>query len=122
MKQYGLMPTDISAALAEQNVEAAPGSFGEQSDMAYEYSMRYTGRLKTAEEFGNIIITSTQTGQTLKLKDVAKIELGGLQYSVSMRNNNKPSCMGMVQQIAGSNATSIARASLRAWSIRSTTT
>ena len=108
MKQYGLMPTDISAALAEQNVEAAPGSFGEQSDMAYEYSMRYTGRLKTAEEFGNIIITSTQTGQTLKLKDVAKIELGGLQYSVSMRNNNKPSCMGMVQQIAGSNATSIA--------------
>ena len=56
MKQYGLMPTDISAALAEQNVEAAPGSFGEQSDMAYEYSMRYTGRLKTAEEFGNIIM------------------------------------------------------------------
>ena len=108
MKQYGLMPTDISAALAEQNVEAAPGAFGEQSDMAYEYSMRYTGRLKTAEEFGNVIITSTQTGQTLKLKDVAKIELGGLQYSVSMRNNNKPSCMGMVQQIAGSNATSIA--------------
>ena len=103
MKQYGLMPTDISAALAEQNVEAAPGAFGEQSDMAYEYSMRYTGRLKTAEEFGNVIITSTQTGQTLKLKDVAKIELGGLQYSVSMRNNNKPSCMGMVQQIAGSN-------------------
>jgi HAE1 family hydrophobic/amphiphilic exporter-1 len=110
MKQYGLIPSDISAALAEQNIEAAPGSFGEQSDMSYEYVMRYKGRLKTAEEFGNIILSSTQTGQTLKLKDVAKIELGGLQYSVSMRNNNKPSVMGMVQQIAGSNANDIAKA------------
>ena len=110
MKQYGLMPTDISAALAEQNVEAAPGSFGEQSDMAYEYTMRYRGRLKTAEEFGNIILTSTATGQTLKLKDVATVELGGLQYSVSMKNNNHPSVMGMVQQVAGSNANEIAKA------------
>ncbi|MBR1656473.1 MAG: efflux RND transporter permease subunit [Prevotella sp.] len=108
MKQYGLMPTDITGALAEQNVEAAPGAFGEQSNVAFEYTMRYRGRLKTAEEFGNIIISSDQSGQTLKLKDVAKIELGGLQYSVSMRNNNKPSVMGMVQQIAGSNATQIA--------------
>ena len=78
--------------------------------MAYEYVMRYKGRLKTAEEFGNIILHSTQTGQTLKLKDVAKIELGGLTYAVSMRNNNNPSSMGMVQQIAGSNANVIAKA------------
>ena len=110
MKQYGLMPSDISAALGEQNIEAAPGSFGEQSkDVAYQYTMRYKGRLKTAEEFGNIILTSTTTGQTLKLKDVAQIELGGLEYSVSMRNNNQPSVMAMVQQIAGSNANEIAK-------------
>ena len=109
MKQYNLMPSDISGVLAEQNIEAAPGSFGEQSKVAYEYAMRYTGRLKTAEEFGNIIITTTQDGQTLKLKDVAKIELGGLQYSVAMKNNNLPSVMGMVQQIAGSNANEIAK-------------
>ena len=96
MKQYNLMPSDISAVLAEQNIEAAPGSFGEQSNVAYEYSMRYTGRLKTAEEFGNIIISSDASGQTLKLKDVAKIELGGQQYSVSMKNNNLPSVLGMV--------------------------
>ena len=57
-----------------------------------------------------MIITTTADGQTLKLKDVAKIELGGLQYSVSMRNNNQPSVMGMVQQIAGSNANDIAKA------------
>ena len=109
MKQYGLMPSDISGVLAEQNIEAAPGTLGEQSDVAYEYAMRYTGRLKTAEEFGNIIIQSKNDGTTLKLKDVAKIELGGQQYSVSMKNNNIPSVMGMVQQIAGSNANEIAK-------------
>ncbi|SHK30899.1 efflux RND transporter permease subunit [Xylanibacter ruminicola] len=109
MKQYNLMPSDISAVLAEQNIEAAPGSFGELSNVAYEYTMRYTGRLKTQEEFGNIIITTTNTGQTLKLKDVARVELGGLMYSVSMKDNNAPSVMGMVQQVAGSNATQIAR-------------
>ncbi len=109
MKQYGLMPSDISNVLAEQNVEAAPGTFGERSDVAYEYAMRYTGRLKTAEEFGNIVIQSNADGSTLKLKDVAKIELGGQMYSVSMKNNNQPSVMGMVQQIAGSNANEIAK-------------
>ena len=109
MKQYNLMPSDISNVLAEQNVEAAPGTFGERSDVAYEYSMRYTGRLKTAEEFGNIIIKSDNVGNTIKLKDVAKVELGGLQYTVSMKNNNIPSVMGMVQQIAGSNANEIAK-------------
>lgn len=109
MKQYGLIPSDISAAMAEQNIEAAPGSFGERSDVAYEYVMRYKGRLKTPTEFGNIIISSTQTGQTLHLRDVAKIELGGLDYSVSMKDNSNPSVMGMVQQIAGSNANDIAK-------------
>ena len=110
MKQYGLIPSDISTALSEQNIEAAPGSFGQESKMAFEYVMRYTGRLKTAEEFKNIILTSDLTGQTLKLKDVADVELGGLSYTVSMRNNNMPSVMGMVQQIAGSNANEIATA------------
>ena len=109
MKQHNLMPSDISGVLAEQNIEAAPGSFGEQSDVSYEYAMRYTGRFKTPEEFGNIIIKSDDEGQTLKLKDVARIELGGQQYSVSMKNNNIPSVMGMVQQIAGSNANEIAK-------------
>ena len=109
MKQYNLMPSDISAVLAEQNIEAAPGTFGERSDVAFEYTMRYTGRLKNEEEFGNIILQSKSDGSTLKLKDVADIELGGQMYSVSMKNNNIPSVMGMVQQIAGSNANEIAK-------------
>ena len=108
MKQYNMMPSDVSAALAEQNIEAAPGKFGEQSEVSFQYVMRYKGRLKTPEEYGDIIIRSDANGQTLRLKDVAKIELGGLDYSVSMKNNGNPSVMGMVQQIAGSNATQIA--------------
>ena len=108
MKQYNMMPSDVSAALAEQNIEAAPGKFGEQSNASFQYVMRYKGRLKTPEEYGDIIIRSDANGQTLRLKDVAKVELGGLDYSVSMKNNGYPSVMGMVQQIAGSNATQIA--------------
>ena len=108
MKQYGLIPSDISAALAEQNIEAAPGKFGENSDMAYEYVLRYKGRLKTAPEYENIIISSNTTGQTLKLGDVAKVELGSLQYNVNLKNNGKPAVLGMVNQISGSNATEIA--------------
>ena len=110
MKQYSLMPSDITAVLAEQNVEAAPGTFGQQSDnVAFEYSMRYTGRFRTAEEFGNIVIKSDNDGQTLKLKDVAKIELGAQGYSVSMSNNGIPSVLTMIQQVAGSNANQIAK-------------
>ena len=109
MKQHSLIPADITAALAEQNIEAAPGKFGELSDVSYEYSMRYTGRFRTAEEFGDIIIKSDSEGQTLKLKDIAKIELGGQGYSVSMKNNGIPSIMTMVQQVAGSNANEIAK-------------
>ena len=110
LKQHNLMPSDIAGVLAEQNIEAAPGKFGEQSKgVAYEYAMRYTGRFRSAEEFGNIIIKSDANGQTLKLKDVAKIELGGEGYSVSMKNNGIPSIMTMVQQVAGSNANEIAK-------------
>ncbi len=108
MKEFGLMPSDISAALAEQNIEAAPGSFGESTDMQYEYTLRYKGRLKTPTEYENILIKSNTSGQTLRLGEVARIELGGLTYSVNLLNNGQPAVMGMVQQIAGSNATQIA--------------
>ena len=108
MKQYGLVPSDISGVLAEQNIEAAPGSLGESGSVAYEYALKYKGRLKSASEFENILLTSSTTGQTLRLKDVAKIELGSLMYNVKLNNNGQPAVMGMVNQIAGSNATDIA--------------
>ncbi|MGI6223176.1 MAG: efflux RND transporter permease subunit [Prevotella sp.] len=108
MKEYGLEPADVSAALSAQNFEAAPGSFGERSDVAFEYVLRYKGRLSTETEYKNIVLKSNVDGQTLHLSDVADIELGALQYNVEVKDNNKPSAMGMVQQTAGSNANQIA--------------
>jgi len=109
MKNYSLMPSDISGILAEQNIEAAPGKFGETSDNQYEYTLRYKGRLKTTEEFGNMIIKSDANGQTIRIKDVARVELGGLYYSVKQVVDGKPAVMMMVTQTAGSNATQIAK-------------
>lgn len=107
MKNYGLMPSDISAVLAEQNIEAAPGKFGEQSDNQYEYTIRYKGRLQTPTEFENMIISSDANGNTVRVKDVARVELGGLFYSVTSKVNGRPAVMMMVTQTAGSNATQI---------------
>jgi len=109
MKEYSLIPSDIAGVLAQQNIEAAPGKFGEQSKNKYEYVMRYTGRLKTVEEFGNIIIRSTEDGQTLRVKDVARVELGGLYYTVKSGVDGNPAVMMMVAQTAGSNATQIVK-------------
>lgn len=109
MKQYGLTPSDISAVLSEQNIEAAPGAFGKETDATFEYTLRYTGRLKTQEQFGNIVLTSGTDGQMLRLSDVADVKLGALTYEVDQTLNGKSSAMGMVQQIAGSNATQIAK-------------
>ena len=107
MKNYGLMPSDISNVLAEQNIEAAPGKFGEQSDNQYEYTIRYKGRLQTPTEFENMIISSDANGNTIRVKDVARVELGGLYYSVTSKVNGQPAVMMMVTQTAGSNATQI---------------
>ena len=107
MKNYGLMPSDISGVLAEQNIEAAPGKFGESSDKQYEYVIRYKGRLQTPEEFGDMIISSDGNGNTVRVKDVARVELGGLYYSVTTKVDNNPAIMLMVTQVAGSNATQI---------------
>lgn len=109
MKQHGLMPSDITAALAQQNIEAAPGQFGENSDNSYQYVMRYKGRLRTSSEFNDIIISSDQNGNTIYLKDVAKVQLGALSYSVNNQLNGKPAVSGMISQIAGSNANDIVK-------------
>ncbi len=107
MAQYHLMPTDISAALAEQNVEAAPGAFGEQGNQSFQYIMRYRGRLSKPEEFGNIVVRTGTNGEVLYLRDVADIELGRVTYGFSNKFNGRPSSMAMVFQTPGSNATKI---------------
>lgn len=107
MAQYGLIPTDISAALAEQNIEAAPGQFGENSDQSYQYVMRYKGRLTDEVDFENIIVRAGEDGRILRLKDVADVELGRLSYGFHATVNGKIGCAAMIMQMAGSNATEV---------------
>ncbi len=107
LAQYNLMPTDVAAALAEQNIEAAPGAFGEQGNQSFQYTMRYRGRLSTAEEFDNIVVRALPNGETLYLKDVADVELGKVQYGFHNRLNGYPATTCIVFQTPGSNATQI---------------
>jgi HAE1 family hydrophobic/amphiphilic exporter-1 len=103
MASYNITPREVQTALTDQNVEAAPGAVGQNSDQTFEYALKYSGRLKSADEFRNIIIRS-QNGQVLRLGDVADVELGALNYSILSNTDGKPSIMISVNQIAGSNA------------------
>ncbi|MBQ9137313.1 MAG: efflux RND transporter permease subunit [Alistipes sp.] len=107
MAQYGLVPADINGVLAEQNIEAATGSLGENSDQPFKYTMKYSGRLDRVEEFENMVIASTPSGEVLRLKDVATVELGSLNYEFSETLNGYPGTTCMVFQTAGSNAVEI---------------
>ena len=107
MARHGLMPSDISAVLAEQNIEASVGALGENSENVFQYALRYTGRKTEISEFEDLVITSLPTGEELRLKDVADIELGQSDYAFTNRINGHPGVMGAVHQVAGSNATKI---------------
>ena len=107
MAQYKLIPSDITLVLAEQNIESATGSFGENSDETYQYTMKYKGRLITPEEFGEIIIRSTEEGEILKLKDIADIELGQDSYAYKGGLDGHSGISCMIFQTAGSNATEV---------------
>lgn len=114
MASYGLIPNDVNAALAEQNVEAAPGQFGEQGGQSFQYVIKYRGRLKNPGEFGDIVIRSVGNGQILRLKDIARIELGSQSYSSFTRMNGKPSTAVAINQTAGSNAKEVITQSIKA--------
>jgi hydrophobic/amphiphilic exporter-1 (mainly G- bacteria), HAE1 family len=104
MATYGLIPDDITNALAEQNIEAAPGKIGENSNQSFEYVLKYKGRLNKPEEYDNIVIRSGPNGQLLRLKDVARVELGSMTYSITSLTDGKPSIVLGIFQSAGSNA------------------
>jgi HAE1 family hydrophobic/amphiphilic exporter-1 len=103
MNAYAIAPSEVISALKDQNIEAAPGELGANSNQSFQYALKYTGRLKTSEEFENIIIRSNKA-QVLRLKDVARVELGSLSYSVFSENNGNPAIVIAVSQTAGSNA------------------
>ena len=107
MAQYGLVPSDITAVLGEQNIVAPTGSLGENSANTFQFTMKYRGRLKDADEFRNIVVRAREDGPVLRLKDVARVELGTLSYSFQSTMDGNPSCTFIVFQVAGSNATAV---------------
>lgn len=107
MAQYGLVPSDITAVLNEQNIEAPTGSLGENSDNVFQYTMKYRGRLDDMSEFENIVVRAGSDGSVLRLKDIAKVELGRESYSFHGELDGNPGVTLMVFQVAGSNATEV---------------
>lgn len=107
MAEYHLMPTDISGVLAEQNIEAAPGNIGERENQTFQYTLRYKGRLSQVPEFENMVIKANADGTLIRLKDVARVELGRMSYAFSGKVNGHNAVTCMVSQMAGSNATEI---------------
>lgn len=107
MAQYHLVPQDISDVLAEQNIEAATGSLGEDSENTFQYTLRYTGRWQTPEQFGNIVIKALPHGEVLRVKDVAKVEMGSLNDRFTVITDGKTSVYCQIFQQPGSNATEV---------------
>ena len=113
MASYGLTPDDVNNALAEQNVQAAPGQFGERGNQSFQYVIQYTGTLTTIPEYENIVVKAKTGGQVIRLKDIARVELGAQDYSISTKTNGKPATMMAVSQLAGSNANEVIKGSLK---------
>ncbi len=105
MAQYKLAPSDVTNALSEQNVEAAPGQFGEQGNQTFQYTISYKGRLKLPQEFENIVVKALPDGEVLRVKDIATVELGRLSYALNNKVNGHKSVTSVVYQMAGTNAT-----------------
>ncbi|MCW8814535.1 MAG: efflux RND transporter permease subunit [Chlorobium sp.] len=107
MAVYSVTPQEVIAAVQSQNVEAAPGRFGEGSGQALELTIRYKGKMKDPVEYGNIILRANADGSLLRLKDVARIELGSYSYAVNAEANGKESVTMAIYQSAGSNSNDI---------------
>ena len=113
MGAYGLVPSDITTLLAEQNIEAAPGQLGESGDQSFQYTLKYKGRLQNVKEFEEIVVRSTPNGEILKLGDVARIELGAVNYASNAYTNGNKSIAIAIAQTAGSNAQEVIEGSLK---------
>lgn len=113
MASYGLVPSDVMQLLAEQNIEAAPGQFGESGNQSFQYTIKYKGRLQSVEEFENIVVRSTENGEVLRLGEVARIELGAQNYAGNSRTNGKESIGCAIAQTSGSNAQEVIKGCLK---------
>lgn len=113
MASYGLVPSDVMAVLSEQNIEAAPGQLGESANQTFQYTLKYKGRLQSVDEFKDIVIRSTQNGEVLRLNDIARVELGSVNYGSNTLTNGNQSVAVAIAQTAGSNAQEVIEGSLK---------
>lgn len=107
MATYNLTPQEVTAAIQDQNLDAAPGRFGEGSKESFEYIIKYKGKLNRPEDYENIVVRANADGSVLRLKDVARIEMGAFTYSGYSFVNNMPTVGIAIFQTAGSNANDI---------------
>ncbi|WP_293916223.1 MULTISPECIES: efflux RND transporter permease subunit [unclassified Sphingobacterium] len=110
LSAYNLTPGEVSLAIQKQNLEAAPGKFGERTTEVIEYALRYQGKFTDPEQYENIIIRAFNDGTVLRLKDIAKVEFGAYSYLVSSRADKKPAVTMALYQMAGSNANEVQKA------------
>ncbi len=110
MSKYSLMPSDISAVLAEQNLEAPTGTLGADSKNTFRYTLKYRGRYEKEEDYANMVIRAEADGTVLRLKDVAEVELGSMSYDYIGKVNGHPGTTLMISQTSGSNANEIIEA------------
>ena len=107
MAQYKLVPDDVINILADQNVEAATGTLGEDSENTFQYTLKYRGRYQTPEEFENLVVKSLSSGEVLRLKDIAEVELGAQSYGYTSAVGKHPGSTCMISQTSGSNTNEI---------------
>ena len=107
MAKFNLMPSDISAVLDEQNLEAPTGTLGAESENTFRYVLKYRGRYENVTDYENMVIRSESNGTVLRLKDVATIELGERSYDYVGLVNGHPGTTLMISQTSGSNANEI---------------
>ena len=107
MKKYGLVPSDITGVLDEQNIEAATGTLGAEAENTFQYVLKYRGRYENEVDYENMVIKSLPSGEVLRLKDVATVELGTRSYDYIGEVNGHPGCIIMISQTSGSNANEI---------------
>ncbi len=107
LASYGLIPSDISAALAEQNLEAAAGSLGQNSGESFSYTLTYSGRFKDESQYSDIVIKALGDGEFLRLKDIATIELDAQSYAANAMSKGHPAVFMGIFQTKGSNAQEI---------------
>ena len=107
MAQYGLVPSDITKVLDEQNVEVATGTLGAESQNTFQYVLKYRGRYEEEKDYENLVIRSLPNGDVLHIGDIARVELGSQNYNIIGETNGSPSVNISINQVAGSNANEI---------------